>query len=331
MALIDELYKEIVEDVIENGVQDEPSVVRAKWESDGSPATTISLLNKQISFDNSGKECGLMTNKFVAPKNPLREILWIWQYKSNNVDELEAMGCKVWSQWKIEEEGEFFHTIGKAYGWQLANKKRKVLVDELIIEMIERRQILHDGHVFFEDEALEGLRVAGWSDDVKLGDYIYLDQVDWLLYNLKHPTKKYSRRIATTLWCVEDLDEMALEPCVYETRWYVKGGKLHLIVKIRSNDLALGNPYNVFQYSVLHRMIAQVTDNEVGTITFKIDDAHVYERHIEGLKEQLARPTHETATVALNKDVKSFYDFTLDDIVISDYNYSGKSRYEVAV
>lgn len=334
MALIDELYKEIVEDIIENGTQDEPSVVRAKWESDGSPATTVSLLDKQIKFDNSGDECGLMTTKFVAPKNPLKEILWIWQKKSNDVEVLEAMGCKVWSQWKIKEEGEWFNTIGKAYGYQLANKKRRVVVDKLMLDMIL------NGELSFAFDDMDNIKWFMDLDVMKkeelIGRTVEIDQVDWLLYNLKHPTKRYSRRLATTLWCVEDLDEMALEPCAYESRWYVKKDKhnrdrLNLIVKIRSNDMALGNPYNIFQYSILHRMIAQVTGIQTGDITFKIDDAHVYERHIEGLKEQLARPALPTATVTLNSNITSFYDFTLDDIVILNYEYSGKSKYEVAV
>ena len=196
--------------------------------------------------------------------------------------------------------------------------------------MIGNGEILHEGYGFaLEDEI--GIYSLIDNFDIELGMTIELDQVDWLLYTLKHPTKKYSRRIATTLWSVEDLDDMALEPCVYETRWFIKGGKLHLIVKVRSNDMALGNPYNVMQYAVLHRMIAQVTDNQVGSITFKIDDAHVYERHIEGLKEQIQRPVRKTATVALNKNIKSFYDFNLDDIIIMNYDYSGKSKYEIAI
>lgn len=324
-----EQYKDIVNDVLENGKQDEASVVRTEWK-DGSKATTISLLNKEIKFDNNSEEWGLLLSKFVAPKNPFRELRWIWQMKSNNVQKLRDMGCNVWNEWEIKE-GKHKGTIGKAYGFQLANKKRKVLVDKLMLEMIDNGEICHDGYSY--DSDLFGKLID--NGEVSLGMTIELDQVDWLLYNLSHPTKKYSRRFVVTLWCVEDLDEMGLEPCVYETHWQMWDGKLNVTVGIRSNDLALGNPYNIFQYAILHRMIAQVTGNLAGEICFKIDNAHIYERHVEAIKEQVNshKEWSKLPVVRLNANIESFYDFKEDDLIVINYDKTVAKpyRYEVAI
>lgn len=302
MSLADIQYNELVEKIINEGKWDKKGTIRTKW-ADGTPAYTKSILNARMIFDN-GKEIPLLTSKRVPTKDPIKELFWIWQKKSNIVQELRDMGCTIWDEWELPNG-----TIGKAYGWQLRNKYRKVSKTDFVLGLIESGQLSKNYLV----------------DD----DHIWLDQVDYLIYQLK--TNPYSRRIKTTLWCVEDLDEMALEPCVYETHWQYWDGKLHLTVNIRSNDMGLGNPYNIYQYSILHRLIAQVTDHNVGTICFNIDNAHVYDRHIEKLKEQIQRPIYDAPSVWINPDVKSFYEFTIDDIVVIDYKHSGSNYLEVSI
>lgn len=78
-------------------------------------------------------------------------------------------------------------------------------------------------------------------------------------------------------------------------------------------------------------MIAQVSGLEVGTITFNINNAHIYDRHIETLQEQLKGELHEQPTVTINSDVTSFYDFTVEDVTVSNYTNNGKFKYEVAI
>ncbi|GIN66310.1 thymidylate synthase [Bacillus glycinifermentans] len=158
---------------------------------------------------------------------------------------------------------------------------------------------------------------------------ILLDQVDYLIQELiNNPA---SRRHITTLWNPDDLDDMALTPCVYETQWHVKGGKLHLEVRCRSNDMALGNPFNVFQYNVLQRMIAQVTGLELGSYIYHIGDAHIYIRHIEGLKEQMSRESFSAPQLWINPEVDNFYDFTIDDFKLIDYKHGDRLDFEVAI
>jgi len=303
MTIADIVYGKLIHDVEMFGEWDRDTPVRAVWK-DGTPAYTKALLNVQMKFDN-GKEITILSQKRVPQKDPVNEIFWIWRDKSNDVQALRDMGCKVWDEW-MKEDG----TIGKAYGWQLRNKYRKVrITDDLM-------------HMTFNGELSHNYEVDGYG-------YTYLDQVDYLIYTLK--TNPSSRRIKTTLWCVEDLDDMALEPCVYDTHWQLLGGKLHLTVNVRSNDLGLGNPYNVYQYSILHRLIAQATGHTVGTICFNIDNAHIYDRHIDDLLEQVDKPMHDAPEVWINPEITSFYDFKIEDIKLIGYTHEKSIRMEVAI
>jgi thymidylate synthase len=159
--------------------------------------------------------------------------------------------------------------------------------------------------------------------------YIYLDQVDYLLHQLVHNPS--SRRHITSLWNINDLDEMALNPCVWNTHWQVLEGKLHLTVGIRSNDIGLGNPFNVFQYHVLQRMIAQVTEYELGTLTFNIDNIHAYERHLEPLNKQYYMDQYKAPELWINPEIKNFYDFTIDDFKLIEYKHGEVLPMEVAI
>ncbi|QRV11353.1 thymidylate synthase (plasmid) [Bacillus velezensis] len=304
MSIADVIYKDLINKVDREGKWDKGYNVRPKWK-DGTPAYTKSIINVQMKFDNS-KEIPLLTQKRVPCFDPLKEILWIWRDKSNEVDRLRQMGCTVWDEWEREDG-----TIGHAYGWQLRNKYRRVMVDSLLNQMIDNREI-------------SGIKVS--PETTK--EYVLLDQVDYLLYSLK--SNPNSRRIKTTLWCVEDLDDMALEPCVYETHWQLWDGVLNLTVNVRSNDLGLGNPYNIYQYSILHRLIAQVTGHKVGEICFNIDNAHIYDRHMDHLKNQIKKPMHRAPKVWINPDVKSFYDFGINDIKVLDYKHEKGFKLEVA-
>lgn len=314
----DEQYNKLLHNVIENGKWELKENARTKY-ADGEVAYTKYVTNQSITIDNSKDPC-LLTSKRCAVKDPIKEIRWIWQFMSNDVNVLNEMGCTVWDEWK-KEDG----TIGKAYGWQLKNKLQSVIVDKLFLDMYYNLEF--------------SLTPTNLEKEMK--DYFYgmieskqvierkLNQVDYLLYQLKK--NPHSRRIITTLWCVEDLHEMALTPCVYETHWQMFGDELELTVKIRSNDSCLGNSYNVTQYSILHKVIAQVTGHKVGKLHFVIDNFHIYDRHIETAKEQLQGELHEQPVVKINPDIKSFYDFTEDDVTVENYKHNGKFKYEIAI
>lgn len=156
-----------------------------------------------------------------------------------------------------------------------------------------------------------------------------VDQIDYLIYQLRH--NPASRRLITTWWNIDDLDEMELEPCWHSTQWLVKNGKLNLIVTARSSDVFLGLPFNVYQYYTLLRMIAQVTGYEIGTMICNIGDMHIYDRHLPIIEEQIKRPHHKAPELWINPEVKELSDFTIDDFKLLNYQHSGVLKAEVAI
>lgn len=144
-----------------------------------------------------------------------------------------------------------------------------------------------------------------------------MDQVDNVLWQLKN--QPYSRRILTNIFNFADLMEMGLEPCAYSMTFNVTGTKLNGILNQRSQDILAANNWNVVQYAVLIHMFAQVSGLEAGTLIHVISDAHIYDRHVPIIKEMLERPQFPAPKFTLNPEITNFYDFTVDDILIEDY------------
>lgn len=144
-----------------------------------------------------------------------------------------------------------------------------------------------------------------------------MDQVDRVIYDLKH--NPYSRRIMTNLYVHQDLHEMNLYPCAYSMTFNVTDGRLNAILNQRSQDVLAANNWNVVQYAVLVHMLAQVCDLMPGELVHVIADAHIYDRHIDIVKELISRPTYSAPKFSLNPEIHDFYEFTVDDITIEDY------------
>lgn len=146
-----------------------------------------------------------------------------------------------------------------------------------------------------------------------------MDQVDRVLFDLKN--NPYSRRIMTNLYVHQDLHEMNLYPCAYSMTFNVTGNKLNAILNQRSQDILAANNWNVVQYAVLVHMIAQVSGLEAGELVHVIADAHIYDRHIPIIKELIERPTYDAPIFHMNPNIKDFYEFTVDDFSLENYQY----------
>lgn len=156
------------------------------------------------------------------------------------------------------------------------------------------------------------------------------DQVDRVLYDLKHNPQ--SRRIMTNIYTFADLHEMNLYPCAYSMTFNVSGNVLSGILNQRSNDVLTANNWNVVQYAVLLHMFAQVSGLQVGELVHVIADAHIYDRHIPIVKKVIANPTYPAPKFIMNKDVKDFYKFTVDDFKLEGYEYTKlEDKIEVAI
>ena len=263
MSKADNLFINMCQKILDEGFSSEGQTVRATWE-DGTPAHTIKTFGVVNRYDLSD-EFPALTLRPTAIKLCVDEMLWIWQKKSNNVNDL---GSKIWDQW-ADKEG----SIGKAYGYQMAKKYK-----------------------FSQGE---------------------MDQVDNVLWQLKNTP--YSRRIMTNIYNFQDLSEMGLEPCAYSMTFNVTGDTLNGILNQRSQDILAANNWNVVQYSVLLHMLAQVSGLKAGELVHVISDAHIYDRHVPLIKELIKRETYPAPKFKLNPEVKDFYDFTVDDVIIENY------------
>jgi thymidylate synthase len=269
MSYADKLFINMCRDIIENGTSTEGEKVRPVWE-DNTPAYTIKKFGVVNRYDLR-KEFPAMTLRKTGIKNCVDELLWIWQKKSNNIQDLNS---HIWDSW-ADETG----SIGKAYGYQMGVK-----------------------HSY-----KEGM----------------MDQVDRVIYDLKH--NPYSRRIMTNIYSHQDLHEMNLYPCAYSMTFNVTkepdSNKLTLngILNQRSQDVLTANNWNVCQYAVLMHMMAQVCDMQVGEFVHVIADAHIYDRHISLIEELISREPIQAPEFWLNPEVKDFYDFTVDDIKLINY------------
>ena len=150
-----------------------------------------------------------------------------------------------------------------------------------------------------------------------------MDQVDRVIYDLKHTP--FSRRIMTNIYVHQDLSEMNLYPCADSMTFNVTQKKgedkltLNGILNQRSQDVLAANNWNVCQYAVLLHMLAQVCDMQVGELVHVIADAHIYDRHVPIVEELIKREQFPAPKFWLNPEVKDFYQFTTDDIKITDY------------
>lgn len=271
MSKADELFVSMCQDILDNGTTTEGQKVRPHWE-DGTPAYTIKNFGVTNRYDLR-EEFPALTLRRTALKSAMDEILWIYQRKSNNINDLHS---HIWDEW-ADETG----SIGKAYGYQIAQKSHYVE-----------------------------------------GDF---DQMDRVLYDLRHTP--FSRRIMTNMYTFSDLSEMHLYPCAYSVTYNVteqpgdEKPTLNMVLMQRSQDILAANNWNVCQYAILLMMVAQSCGMIAGELLHVIVDAHIYDRHVDIVRELIARPQYPAPRVSLNPEVTNFYDFTIDDLIVEGYEH----------
>lgn len=146
----------------------------------------------------------------------------------------------------------------------------------------------------------------------------HIDQIKEAIHTIQNNPD--SRRIIVSAWNVADLPQMNLPPCHAFFQFYVANGKLSLQLYQRSADIFLGVPFNIASYALLLMMVAQVTGLEAGDFVHTLGDAHIYNNHIEQVREQLSREPRALPKMKLNPDVKSIFDFKYEGFELTDYN-----------
>ena len=321
MSYADKAFKEICNEIINYGVSDEGQDVRTVWEDTGEKAHTLKKFGIVKKYDLR-KEFPAITVRKTALKSAFKEILWIWQMKTSNLD---ALGLKIWDQWKDEN-----NTIGRAYGYQiresyLHHKIKCESEEDTTKKFYETEDLIRKENYpsFYPAASKEAKEVS-----------CTMDQTDAILYDLKH--NPYSRRIIGHMWNQKELWAMQLMPCCWGIMLDVtppkKGGKpvLNMTLIQRSSDVVVANNWNVCQYALLLMMFAQVSNMEAGELVHVMNNAHIYDRHIDIAKELVEREEHPAPSVHLNPAVKDFYKFTVDDLEIRNYETGEQVKLPVA-
>lgn len=200
----------------------------------------------------------------------------------------------------------------------------KSCLDELLWIWQKKSNNVHDLHSHIWDSWADETGSIGKAYGYQLAKKsIYpegeFDQVDRVLFDLKN--NPHSRRIMTNIYNFEDLHEMHLYPCAYSMTFNVSGDKLNGILNQRSNDMLTANNWNVLQYSLLLMMFAQVSGLKPGILLHVISDAHIYDRHVDIVKEVIAKPEHPAPKLIINPNIKNFYDFKVEDFELVDYEF----------
>ena len=249
---------------------------------------------------NVGEEFPILTTKQLFIRQAVLEMLWIYQAQSNDVRWLQERNVHIWDLWQIDENGD----------WR----------DEKTGEVLKH----------FDPKFANTIGTA----------YGYIVKrfklMDRLIDSLKNNVN--DRRRVISLWQDEYLDTAVLPSCVWSSEWDVTNGTLNAWVHQRSCDVPLGLPFNVTQYAVLLKMLAQVTGLKAGTIDWSIKDAHIYVNQVDGLKEQLERfhtkGDLKAPELWLNPEIKDFYDFDsskdIKDIKLIGYEHMGKIKFPLA-
>lgn len=258
---------------------------------------TISLPFQQMRFDLRDNKIPLLTTKKMFTKGVIHEILW-YLMGSTNIKYLVDNGVHIWDEW-ADKDGE----LGPVYGAQWRKWKR--------YNKLSEDHVGHDSH----------------PDLYEVNE---IDQVASCVHKLR--TNPTDRRIIISAWNVGELDVMRLPPCHAFVQFWSDGqGNLSSHLYQRSCDVGLGVPFNIVQYAILTHMFAHVTGHIAKEFVWTGGDVHIYNNHIDALKEQIKREPFEAPKLVLNPDVKEINDFKFDDFQIIGYNSHPTIKMEVSV
>jgi len=258
------------------------------------------VIGSAMHFSLEGGTLPLLTTKKVAWKTCLRELLWFVSGDTNN-DNLLDKHVKIWEG---NASREFLDSRG------LRNLRENDLGP------VYGHQWRHFNAPYTScDENYDGKGI---------------DQLQYIVDQLKNDETRTSRRLLMSAWNPCQLDEMALPPCHVLVQFNVLGGdKLSCSLYQRSGDVGLGVPFNIASYSFLTHLIANHCGLKAHEFMYHLGNCHIYDDHIDALEEQVNREAHPFSTLGINTVRDDISDYTEGDFVVSDYMYHPTVKMEM--
>jgi thymidylate synthase len=296
-----EQYHNLLKDILENG----------EVRSDRTLTGTLSVFGRQLRF-NLTHSFPAITTKKLAWRACVAELLWFLEGSSDErrLAEIthgtrDATKTTIWTgnaqsnYWK--PKAKFEGDLGKVYGVQWRYWMKRTA----------------------NPEQEEWYNLPVYSETS-------IDQVKNLIDGIKNDPM--GRRHIISAWNVAELDQMALPPCHVMSQFYVGvDGTLSCHMYQRSADVFLGVPFNIASYALLTHMIAHVTGLKAKELVISFGDTHIYQDHIEQVKEQLSREAYPEPTLWLNPAVTDIDKFTMDDIKLNNYQSHDAIKASMAV
>jgi thymidylate synthase len=257
----------------------------------GRNGNTLVKFGHMMRFSLRDGQLPLLTTKRVAYKTCFKELLWFIRGQTDNRI-LQKQNVHIWdgnaSREFLDGRGLTDYpegTLGPVYGFQWR----------------------HFGADYDPETC---------GCDPNPSSYQGVDQLQQVIDALKDPAQRSSRRIMLIAWNPQDLDKMALPPCHVLAQFHVTGGtKLSCALYQRSCDVGLGVPFNIASYSYLTHLLAKYCGLEAEEFVYFMGNTHIYEQHIDGMKEQLERTLFPFPKIRVKESIRNG---TFDEIVESD-------------
>lgn len=277
-------YLDLIQEIISEG-----------FEEVGRNGKTLGIFGRSMRFSLKDNKVPILTTKKVAWKTCLKELLWFIKGETNTKI-LKDQGVHIWdantSREFLDSRGLKLYPEGMAgpiYGYQWRN--------------------FGANYNCFTGKQL--------TDDCPFNG---VDQLQKIIEQLKNPETRNSRRLIMSAWNPKQLDQMALPPCHVMCQFNVhSGNKLSCALYQRSGDFPIGIPFNIASYSFLTHLIAKHCGLEAYELVHFVGNCHIYEDHIEPVKEQLTREPYQFPTLSIKELRENINDYQLEDFEIINY------------
>lgn len=341
-------YLALMQDILDNGVV----------KKDRTGVGTLSVFGRQLRFDLK-EGFPLVTTKKVHLKSIILELLWFLN-GDTNVKYLQENGVKIWNAWS-DEEGN----LGPVYGKQWREWRDCKVVE--CHDVRRTQQLMQRGYKYIgnmkedgttylvyekahdqiskviqqlrEDPDSRRIIVSAWNvadlDDMALNpchnyfqfyttEMTLLERLDW--YEVNEPEKFANAPLINH----EDIDD---EERLHETldREGIPRRKLSCFYMMRSNDVALGKPFNIASYALLTHMVAQQVNMVPDELVYSGVDVHLYLNHLDQIKLQLTREPYPLPKLVIKRKPESIFDYKYEDFEVVGYQSHPHIAMPVAV
>tara|TARA_B110000305_G_scaffold231509_1_gene285113 strand:- start:13038 stop:13913 length:876 start_codon:yes stop_codon:yes gene_type:complete len=286
-------YISLIEKVLSEGTMEETRNGKTK-----------SLFGEMMRFSLQNNQIPFITTKKLAWKTCLKELLWFINGSTDNSD-LVNNNVNIWTGNAEEYKDRM-------------EKEKNIIVCDGDLGPVYGHQWRHFNADYFN------CKMSYENKGV--------DQLREIINTLKDPEKRTSRRIILSAWNPCQIPEMALPPCHILCQFHVSNkNRLHCCLYQRSGDIGLGVPFNIASYSFLTHIIAKICGLEAYEFTHFLGNAHIYEEHINALREQCKKEIYSFPTINFKREIKDIDEVQFSDIEILNYNHHPPVKMDMKV